>query len=48
MKSLATALNTAPDSENEIYSDKPAKEYGFKGACSRVTVSAYLLHPYCP
>ena len=27
----ATALNTAPDSENEIHSDKLAKEYGFKG-----------------
>lgn len=42
----ATALNTAPDSENEIHSDKLAKEYGFKGGLvPGVTVSAYLLHP---
>jgi len=43
---LATALNTAPDSENQIHSDELAKEYGFKGGLvPGVTVSAYLLHP---
>ena len=31
--------------ENQIHSDELAKEYGFKGGLSRVTVSAYLLHP---
>ena len=42
----ATALNTAPDSENQIHSDELAKEYGFKGGLvPGVTVSAYLLHP---
>ena len=41
-----TALNTAPDSENQIHSDELAKEYGFKGGLvPGVTVSAYLLHP---
>ena len=42
----AIALNTAPDSENQIHSDELAKEYGFKGGLvPGVTVSAYLLHP---
>ena len=42
----AKALNTAPDSENQIHSDELAKEYGFKGGLvPGVTVSAYLLHP---
>ena len=42
----AIALNTAPDSENQIHSDDLAKEYGFKGGLvPGVTVSAYLLHP---
>ena len=37
----ATALNTAPDSENQIHSDEMAKEYGFKGGLvPGVTVSA--------
>ena len=27
----AEALNTAPDSKNEIHGDKLAKEFGFKG-----------------
>lgn len=43
---LATAFNTAPDSQNEIHSDKMAKEFGFKGGLvPGVTVSAYLMHP---
>ena len=42
----ATALNTAPDSENQIHSDDLAKRYGFKGGLvPGVTISAYLLHP---
>ncbi len=42
----ASALNTAPDSENQIHSDDLAKQYGFKGGLvPGVTVSAYLLHP---
>ncbi len=42
----ASALNTAPDSENQIHSDDLAKRYGFKGGLvPGVTVSAYLLHP---
>mgnify|MGYP006113437543 FL=1 len=42
----ATALNTAPDSENRIHSDELAKEYGFEGGLvPGVTVSAYLVHP---
>ena len=42
----AYALNTAPDSENQIHSDDLAKRYGFKGGLvPGVTVSAYLLHP---
>ena len=47
MNSLkASALNTAPDSENQIHSDDLAKRYGFKGGLvPGVTVSAYLLHP---
>ena len=42
----AEALNTAPDSINEIHGDKLAKEFGFKGGLvPGVTISAYLLHP---
>ena len=42
----AKALNTAPDSENQIHGDDMAKEFGFKGGLvPGVTVSAYLLHP---
>jgi len=42
----AEALNTAPDSKNEIHGDKLAKEFGFKGGLvPGVTISAYLLHP---
>ena len=40
------ALNTAPNSENQIHGDDIAKEFGFKGGLvPGVTVSAYLLHP---
>ena len=39
----ATAFNTAPDSRNEIHSDKVAKQFGFKGGLvPGVTVTAYL------
>ena len=42
----AEALNTTPDSKNEIHGDKLAKEFGFKGGLvPGVTISAYLLHP---
>ena len=42
----ATALNTAPDSENRIHGDELAKEYGFQGGLvPGVTISAYLVHP---
>ena len=42
----AIAFNTAPDSQNEIHSDKVARQYGFKGGLvPGVTVSAYLMHP---
>ena len=42
----AKALNTAPDSDNQIHGDEMAKEFGFKGGLvPGVTVSAYLLHP---
>ena len=42
----AKALNTAPDSENQIHSDELAKKYGFKGGLvPGVTISAYLIHP---
>ena len=42
----ATALNTAPDSENRIHGDDLAQEYGFEGGLvPGVTVSAYLAHP---
>ena len=42
----ATALNTAPDSENRIHGDELAKEYGFEGGLvPGVTISAYLVHP---
>ena len=42
----ATALNTAPDSENRIHGDDLAKEYGFEGGLvPGVTISAYLVHP---
>ena len=42
----ATALNTAPDSENRIHGDELAQQYGFEGGLvPGVTVSAYLVHP---
>ena len=42
----ATALNTAPESENRIHSDELAQEYGFEGGLvPGVTISAYLVHP---
>ena len=42
----AEALNTAPDSANEIHGDRMAKLYGFKGGLvPGVTISAYLLQP---
>ena len=42
----AKALNTAPNSENQIHGDDMAQEFGFKGGLvPGVTVSAYLLHP---
>ena len=42
----ATALNTAPESENKIHGDELAKEYGFEGGLvPGVTISAYLVHP---
>ena len=42
----ATALNTAPDSENRIHSDELAQQYGFEGGLvPGVTISAYLVHP---
>ena len=42
----ATALNTAPDSQNRIHGDELAKEYGFEGGLvPGVTISAYLVHP---
>ena len=42
----ATALNTAPDSENKIHGDDLAKQYGFEGGLvPGVTISAYLVHP---
>jgi len=40
----ATALNTAPDSENRIHGDEIAKEHGFEGGLvPGVTISAYLV-----
>ncbi|MAD06290.1 MAG: hypothetical protein CMP86_02640 [Gammaproteobacteria bacterium] len=42
----ATALNTAPDSDNRIHSDELAQQYGFEGGLvPGVTISAYLVHP---
>lgn len=42
----AEALNTAPDSANEIHGDRMAKLYGFRGGLvPGVTISAYLLQP---
>ncbi len=42
----AIALNTAPDSQNEIHGDRIAKQYGFKGGLvPGVTISAYLTQP---
>ena len=39
----AEALNTAPDSKNEIHGDKLAKEFGFKGGLvPGVTISCLL------
>ena len=41
----ATALNTAPDSENRIHSDELAQEYGFEGGLvPGFTISDYLVH----
>lgn len=40
------ALNTAPDSRNEIHGDEVAQQYGFKGGLvPGVTISAYLVQP---
>ena len=40
------ALNTAPDSQNQIHSDELAQEYGFEGGLvPGVTISAYPVHP---
>lgn len=42
----AAALNTAPDSANEIHGDEIAQKYGFKGGLvPGVTISAYLIQP---
>ncbi|XOV88342.1 MAG: hypothetical protein ACFHX7_00300 [Pseudomonadota bacterium] len=42
----AIALNTAPDSQNEIHGDQVARQYGFKGGLvPGVTISAYLAQP---
>lgn len=42
----ATALNTAPDSQNQIHGDEIAQQYGFKGGLvPGVTISAYLIQP---
>ena len=38
----ATALNTAPDSENQIHSDELAKEYGFKGGLVQVLLFQHI------
>ena len=40
----ATALNTAPDSENQIHSDELAKEYGFKGGLVPVSYTHLRAH----
>ena len=40
------ALNTAPDSQNEIHGDEIAQQFGFKGGLvPGVTISAYLIQP---
>lgn len=40
------ALNTAPDSGNEIHGDRIAQQYGFEGGLvPGVTISAYLIQP---
>lgn len=42
----AIALNTAPDSANEIHTDRMARQFGFRGGLvPGVTVSAYLIDP---
>lgn len=42
----AEALNTAPDSANQIHGDEIAKQYGFQGGLvPGVTISAYLIQP---
>ncbi len=42
----AQALNTAPDSQNEIHGEVISKKYGFKGGLvPGVTISAYLIQP---
>tara|TARA_E500000331_G_scaffold129826_1_gene126966 strand:+ start:4396 stop:5223 length:828 start_codon:yes stop_codon:yes gene_type:complete len=40
------ALNTAPDSRNQIHGDEVAREFGFQGGLvPGVTISAYLVQP---
>ena len=40
------ALNTAPDSRNQIHGDEVAQQYGFQGGLvPGVTISAYLVQP---
>ncbi len=40
------ALNTAPDSENQIHGDDMAQRFGFQGGLvPGVTISAYLIQP---
>ncbi|MEX0941536.1 MAG: hypothetical protein WD002_03235 [Pseudomonadales bacterium] len=42
----AEAMNTAPDSQNQIHGDDIARKYGFKGGLvPGVTISAYLIQP---
>ena len=42
----AQALNTAPDSQNEIHGEAVSRKFGFKGGLvPGVTISAYLLQP---
>lgn len=42
----AIALNTAPNSANEIHGDQVARDFGFKGGLvPGVTIAAYLIHP---
>lgn len=42
----AEAMNTAPDSQNQIHGDAVARQYGFEGGLvPGVTISAYLIQP---